>query len=96
MAKKMVQGKKPRTLLTGTAAELKSVTPRLRREILLRDEVCQYKDKESGKICGSKYFLQADHVQPRFANGPNTAENLRAMCSAHNKYRYRQKELEST
>ncbi|MBL7670145.1 MAG: HNH endonuclease, partial [Bdellovibrionaceae bacterium] len=39
-------------------------------------------------ICGSKHFLQVDHVHPRFAGGGNEPFNLRPMCSSHNKFRY--------
>ncbi|MBL7670085.1 MAG: HNH endonuclease, partial [Bdellovibrionaceae bacterium] len=49
---------------------------------------CQFKDSRTGKICGSKHFLQVDHVHPRFAGGGNEPFNLRPMCSSHNKFRY--------
>ena len=68
----------------------KALTPRLRRQILQRDQCYQYRDKISGKICGSKYFLQIDHIQPRFANGSNAPNNLRILCSSHNIYRYKE------
>ncbi len=72
---------------TATVAA-KSVTPKLKREILNRDQVCQYKNKETGKICGSKHFLEIDHIQPKFAQGNNEVKNLRALCKNHNIYRY--------
>jgi hypothetical protein len=40
-----------------------------------------------GHRCGSRKFLQLDHVTPFAKGGPNTAENLRWMCGAHNRYR---------
>jgi 5-methylcytosine-specific restriction endonuclease McrA len=55
---------------------------------LNRNEGCQFKDSKTGKICGSKYFLQADHIKPRFAGGGNEPTNLRPLCSSHNQYRY--------
>lgn len=68
--------------------ELKSVTPRLKREILQRDLICQFKNPTTGKVCGSRFYLEVDHIQPRFMNGPNTHENLRMLCKNHNQFRY--------
>ena len=69
-------------------AELKSVTPRLKKEILVRDQCCQFKNPKTGKICGSKRFLEIDHIQPRFLGGAHTSNNLRVLCKNHNKFRY--------
>lgn len=74
---------------SGFAKSLKSVTPKLKKEILNRDKYCQFKDPETGRMCGSRYFLEADHIQPRFLNGPHSLNNLRALCRNHNQYRYR-------
>ncbi len=67
---------------------LKSVTPKLKKEILHRDQHCQHKEQKTGKICGSKFHLQVDHLHPLFAGGSNQAENLRILCAAHNRFRY--------
>lgn len=61
----------------------------IKKKILDRDKKCQYKDPQTGKICGSKYYLEIDHIQPRWDNGNNSQENLRVLCSNHNKYRYK-------
>ena len=37
-----------------------------------------------GKNYGSKTFLQMDHVIPRAKGGPDTLDNLRLRCRAHN------------
>ena len=71
-------------------AGLKTVTPRLRREIFGRDQCCQFKNPQTGRVCGSRHFLEVDHVRPKFVDGPNTPDNLRIYCSVHNKYRYQQ------
>lgn len=68
---------------------LKSLTPRLRRDVIFRDLRCQYVDSKSGKACGSKRFLHIDHIVPLFAGGLHEPENLRVLCSAHNIFRYR-------
>lgn len=70
------------------AVELKSVTPRLKKEILERDQCCQFKNPKTGKICGSKHFLEIDHIQPRFLDGAHTSANLRVLCKNHNIFRY--------
>lgn len=61
---------------------------KVRGQIFARDQVCQFKDPHSGKVCGSHYYLEVDHIQPRWAQGGNEPANLRVLCSAHNKYRY--------
>ncbi len=66
----------------------RTLTPRLRKDILNRDRCCQYRDKTTGRVCGSTRFLEVDHVQPRFAGGSNATENLRILCRNHNGYRY--------
>lgn len=73
-----------KTQPTATAA----VTPKQRAQVFLRDESCQFIDRRTGKICGSKFFLQVDHIQPRWAGGTNHLHNLRAMCANHNRFRY--------
>ena len=34
--------------------------------------------------CGSKHFLEYDHIQPVSLNGTSNLENLRLLCRAHN------------
>lgn len=88
-AVKLVQKSQDFQPFPGVVKSLKSVTPKLKKEILNRDNYCQFKDPESGRLCGSRYFLEADHIQPRFLNGPHSLNNLRALCRNHNQYRYR-------
>lgn len=85
MANQIIKAQVPKNRPAATVA-VQTTTPRLRKEILHRDRSCQYKDHKSGRICGSKYFLEVDHVQPRYVGGTNTAKNLRTLCSAHNKF----------
>jgi len=66
----------------------RTLTRKTKNFILQRDQVCQYQDPESRKICGSKAFLQVDHIQPQWAGGKHHPENLRALCQKHNLYRY--------
>src|SRR5690606_27521325 len=36
----------------------KTLTPKTRKAILNRDQVCQYRSPTTGKLCGSKMYLQ--------------------------------------
>lgn len=59
-----------------------------RRFIFQRDRCCQFRHP-NGSICGSRYQLEVDHIQPHFAGGSDQVENLRALCRLHNQHRYR-------
>ena len=50
---------------------------------------CQFKDPSTQKTCGSKKFLQMDHIQPRWAGGDNGSGNFQTLCAQHNRYRYK-------
>jgi CRISPR/Cas system Type II protein with McrA/HNH and RuvC-like nuclease domain len=51
---------------------------------------CCYRDAKTGKVCGSRRFLEIDHIQPYSHGGTNIPENLQLLCDAHNRWRYRQ------
>ncbi len=59
-----------------------------KRNIFNRDKVCQYKDKNTGKVCGGKWGLEIDHIQPVWAGGNDEESNLRLLCRQHNKFVY--------
>jgi hypothetical protein len=42
--------------------------------------------RDQGKCtqCGSRHFLEVDHIRPRARGGAHTPENLRLLCRAHN------------
>ena len=81
---------KTSTATVAVKSTLPRPTPKMRREIFARHQGCQFKDLETGKLCGSKFFLEVDHIRPRFAGGSNEPENLRALCKNHNLFRYRE------
>jgi hypothetical protein len=56
----------------------------VRRAVWRRDMNCTYIDKYTGHRCCSRYRLQLDHIVPFALGGPNTLENLRLRCFAHN------------
>jgi 5-methylcytosine-specific restriction endonuclease McrA len=54
------------------------------REVYLRDGgECTFCSSD-GRRCGSRDFLQLDHVQPWARGGEATVENLRLRCRGHN------------
>lgn len=66
----------------------KPIKEKLKKIILRKQPCCQFKDPESGKICGSARFLQIDHIQSVSAGGGNEYENLQILCAQHNRYKY--------
>ena len=57
----------------------------VRRKVWERDQGrCQYR-LDSGGICGSKLRTQGDHIHLRSRGGRPTVENLRVLCTFHNK-----------
>jgi len=60
----------------------------LKKQILSQDHGCQYKSKD-GKVCGSRWAIQSDHFQPKWAGGKDVPENLRPLCGKHNRHIYR-------
>ncbi len=67
-----------------------TATMAVKKQVLQRDQGCQYQDKSSGRVCGSQWNLHVDHVQPKWANGTGEKENLQILCQKHNHHRYRQ------
>ncbi|MGZ3652903.1 MAG: HNH endonuclease [Bdellovibrionota bacterium] len=61
---------------------------RVRREVWRNaNHECSYVDPVTGRKCGSKHALELDHVQEWSRGGTHDPENLRLLCSAHNKFR---------
>jgi 5-methylcytosine-specific restriction endonuclease McrA len=87
-AKKMNVSTPHFTSAAEVAAHSKVVPQKTKVQIFQRDQSCQYRDPATGRVCGSHYFLQVDHIHPRWAGGTNAPDNLRILCSAHNVYRF--------
>jgi hypothetical protein len=60
------------------------------RAVHQRDVCCQWRDHETGEICGARFQTQADHIKPIWAGGSNELENMQILCAAHNRLKYRQ------
>ena len=64
---------------------LRFIPAAIKRAVLSRDQgKCVYKNLETGKICGSKFQVQIDHIIPVALNGESILDNLRCLCRAHN------------
>jgi hypothetical protein len=62
-----------------TATPSRYVPAPLKRAIWMRDQGrCSFKD------CGSRYFLEIDHIKPMTLGGTTELPNLRLLCRAHN------------
>lgn len=44
----------------------------------------------NGERCGSKHFLQIDHIQPFALEGESSTDNLQLLCFTHNQMRAKQ------
>jgi hypothetical protein len=75
--------------LTESNSRLRVPVPaRIKKEIWRLYKGCQYKDPQSGRLCGSKHFPTIEHRQPVWAGGGNEIQNLTVLCAAHNTFRY--------
>lgn len=67
----------------------KCITPKIRKAVFQKFNVCQHRDSLSQKLCESSFLLQVDHIQPRWAGGNHEDENLTLLCANHNQSKYR-------
>jgi 5-methylcytosine-specific restriction endonuclease McrA len=62
------------------------IPARVKRAVWERDQgQCTFVS-ESGRRCGSRKFLEYDHVEPVARGGRATVEGVRLRCRAHNQY----------
>ena len=67
----------------------RSIPAAVRREVWRRDQgCCSYVDRRTGRRCGSRFFLEIDHIVPVAQGGAAEPANLRLRCSAHHRYRH--------
>ena len=63
------------------------IPKQIKEEILTRDDnQCTFISPTTGKRCESKHYLEIDHIKPYATGGKTTKDNLRLLCSNHNKY----------
>ena len=64
------------------------IPTQIKRLVWTRDQgQCTYICPETKKKCGSKHFLQIDHIHPYSLGGSSKLNNLRLLCAGHNQYR---------
>ncbi len=67
-----------------------SIPKSIQREVFARDKCSQFQSKITGHKCSSTWNLTLDHIQPVWAGGGNSADNLRVFCASHNAEVYRE------
>ena len=67
----------------------RSIPAAVKREVWRRDSgCCSYVDRHTGRRCGSRFFLEIDHIVPVARGGGAEPANLRLRCSAHHRFRH--------
>ena len=67
----------------------RSIPAGVKREVWRRDSgCCTYVDRHTGRRCGSRFFLELDHIVPVARGGAAEPSNLRLRCAAHHRYRH--------
>ena len=67
----------------------RSIPAAVKREVWRRDlGCCSYVDRHTGRRCGSRFFLELDHIVPVAQGGAAEPGNLRIRCAAHHRYRH--------
>ena len=57
----------------------------MKRIVLLRGGgCCQYRSKQTGETCGSRFQVQIDHIKPKALGGRDEISNFRPLCRTHN------------
>jgi hypothetical protein len=62
--------------------------PKTKKQVLNKLECCQYQDPETKKNCGSRWFLQVDHIKSKWTGGSNDISNATLLCAKHNRLKY--------
>ena len=67
----------------------RSIPTAVKREVWRRDlGCCTYVDPHTGRRCGSRFFLEIDHIVPVARGGAAEPANLRLRCAGHHRYRH--------
>ena len=79
------------SMTSAPKAKSRYIPASIKREVWRRDlGRCTFTDLSTGRVCGSRYQLQFDHVKPFALGGDHNAENLRLRCFTHNQWHARQ------
>jgi hypothetical protein len=75
-------------------ARSRYIPAQVRKQVLIRDQNgCTFQDPKTGRVCGSRFGLQFDHVVPFSWGGQHSVDNLALRCGAHNRFRAEQMQL---
>jgi hypothetical protein len=66
----------------------KPISQPLKKQLLINNQQCTFRDPQTGKFCGSRHFLQVDHIQSVSRGGSNEPDNLQILCGQHNRYKF--------
>ncbi len=84
--KEYIKRSKPKASSKPASVNTKSIPKAVKEYVYLRDGgQCTYVGKD-GKRCSARLCLEYDHIHPKALGGSNDADNIRLMCSTHNKY----------
>ncbi len=66
----------------------KPISQPLKKQLLSNNQHCTFRDHQTGKVCGSRHFLQVDHIHSVSRGGSNEPDNLQILCGQHNRYKF--------
>jgi hypothetical protein len=77
----------PSAAVAKTENITRHIPAQVQRAVWVRDRgACQYRDEEGGRICGSRRWVQIDHITEFSRGGRHDITNLRLLCGAHNRF----------
>jgi hypothetical protein len=60
----------------------------IRRELMDKQQGCQWVDPTTKRRCRSKFQLQLDHVVSKWRGGTSDPANLQILCAVHNRMKF--------
>lgn len=84
--KEYVKSNFPKSRKKPVNKKSKGISKKVKDFVYVRDGgQCTYVGK-NGKRCKERFCLEYDHKYPKALGGSNTVDNIRLLCSTHNKY----------